>query len=324
MLNKRETRLNNKREPIITVGICPVWDITNYVEGIEWGQHKVITSQTITPAGKPFNVSKALAGMSEKSVAAGLWGKSDYPQLIESLSGISDFIDLKLTIVQGRTRQNITVVDSCQNREIHLRAQSALTTKDNLYVLKNELDKIISPGSTVVFAGFMPELPLLDDCLAIIKAAIDRGAQVVIDTSGVALDMCVELGDIYMIKPNLDELSQLLSQNIGDDMSSIVKQARPLCDRVRIILISMGDRGALVVTEDRAIHCNVKSSNRKVVNTVSCGDYLLGGFLSQPDNDICQRLQTAVKLAAARAWGLTESVKCREIIKEIGVELNQF
>ena len=91
---------------IITVGFTPAWDVTNYVDGIEWGQHKVISSQTITPAGKPLNVSKALAWMSKRSIAAGLWGKSDYNQLIEALSPVADYIDCRFTVAQGRTRQS--------------------------------------------------------------------------------------------------------------------------------------------------------------------------------------------------------------------------
>ena len=96
------TQIDNNS--IITVGISPCWDKTCYIDGIEWNEHKVIHSHTIVPAGKALNVSKSLAGMSRKSIAAGLWGKSDYQQLVESLSDTRNFIDLKLTVVEGRTR----------------------------------------------------------------------------------------------------------------------------------------------------------------------------------------------------------------------------
>ena len=52
-----------KKNQIITVGICPCWDITCYVDGVEWGDHKKITSQTFVPAGKALNISRALAWM---------------------------------------------------------------------------------------------------------------------------------------------------------------------------------------------------------------------------------------------------------------------
>ncbi|MGD9110481.1 MAG: PfkB family carbohydrate kinase [Phycisphaerales bacterium] len=309
---------------IVTVGICPVWDITNYVDGIDWGQHKVVSSQTIVPAGKPLNVSKTLAKMSVKSTAAGLWGKSDYQQLVEGLSTVSDFINLKMTVVEGKTRQNITIVDTKGNREIHLRAQSALATVDNLERLKSDLDEIVDSGATVVFAGSMPEGPLLDNCLEIMKDIIEKGANLIIDTSETALTRIAELRRISMIKPNLEELSQLLGQTFGDDKISIVNAARTLCSKIDTILVSMGDKGALVITKDRAIHCYAKPSGYKVINTVSCGDYLLAGFICEPELDICPRLQTAVKLACAKAWGLTEKMDCKEIIKQVGVEVQNL
>ena len=316
--------MESKNNPIITVGFCPAWDITNYVDGIEWGQHEVVSSQTIVPAGKSLNISKALAWMSKGSVVTGLWGSSDYERLIENLSGISDHIDFKFTVVEGRTRQNITVVDTKESKEIHLRADSDLTTQSNINKLKNDLDKIVDSGSIVVFAGSMPEEPMFPDCLSIVKDAIDKGADVVIDTSGSALTRIVELGNIHTIKPNLEELSHLLGKTFSDDLSSIVKGARSLCDKVRIVLVSLGENGALVVTKDKTFHCNAKPSDYKVVNSVSCGDYLLAGFISENNSDLYKRLETAVKLATARAWGLTENKQWSKIYKRVDVETSQL
>ena len=56
-----------KRESkIITVGLSPTWDITSQVENPDWGGHINIDEQTIFPAGKALNVSKALAWMGQE------------------------------------------------------------------------------------------------------------------------------------------------------------------------------------------------------------------------------------------------------------------
>ncbi len=300
---------------IITVGFAPAWDITNYVDGIEWGQHKTITSQTITPAGKPLNVSKALAWMSKKSIAAGLWGSSDHHQLIEALSPVTNFIDCRFTVVDGSTRQNVTLVDTKTNRDIHLRAESSLATQDNIEKLKKDLNNIVTGNSTVVFAGSMP-----DSCLPVIKEALDSGADVVVDTSGYALTQLIEFGNISMIKPNLEELSQLIGKTFTGNIPPIVTAARSLCDRVQTVVVSLAENGAIAVTKDTAYHCKLKRSTRKVVNTVSCGDYLLAGFIANPEDDLPTRLQTAVKLATARAHGLTENTQWPQVVNEIETE----
>jgi fructose-1-phosphate kinase PfkB-like protein len=62
------------KHTIITIGLSPAWDRTIEVAGIEWGEHKIVSSQKIIPAGKALNINRSLAQMGIKSIAAGLWG----------------------------------------------------------------------------------------------------------------------------------------------------------------------------------------------------------------------------------------------------------
>jgi 1-phosphofructokinase family hexose kinase len=306
---------------IITVGICPCWDITCCVDGAKWGEHKKITSQTIAPAGKALNISKALAWLKTESVAAGLWGESDHERLIENLAGMNDFIDARFTVVPGITRQNITVVDTKSGREMHLRAKCKLTSKDSLKQLANELEGIATSTSTVIFAGSIPE-EFLDECLELIKNVRDKGAKIVIDTSGAALRSILQIGGIYLVKPNVEELCQLLGRDVNDDASSIVRSARTLDDKADIIIVSRADKGAVAVTKEEAFQCRVKKTKYNAVNTVSCGDYLLGGIVAELENiDLRRALIRGVKVASAKAWGLTEKMDWTQADKEIEVEV---
>ncbi|MHC4478520.1 MAG: 1-phosphofructokinase family hexose kinase [Planctomycetota bacterium] len=294
---------------IVTVGICPCWDIVCQVDGLKWGQHKRLESQELVCAGKALNISRALAWLKVKSIAAGLWGQSDYRQMVESTKTISDFVDVRFTKAPGRTRQNITVVDSRAGREMHLRAQSKLAGKESLRHLMADLKQIVTEDSIVVFAGSMPPGELLEDCLSIIAKVRDAGARVAVDTSGTALEEIVRLGNIWLIKPNVEELRQLLGEQVADKTSAIVQAARRLCDKVQTIVVSRGPRGAAVLTRDTALQGRVASGSGKAANTVGCGDYLLAGLLASvaDGNDLSVALAKAVKVAAARAYGLTET-----------------
>ncbi len=307
------------KNSIITVGICPCWDITCQVAGIEWGGHKQITSQSSVPAGKAFNISKSLAWLGVENTAAGVWGKIDYQQLLESAGGINN-IDMKFTVVSGQTRQNVTVVDTKANREMHLRAASELATADSLKQLKIDLDLIVDSNSTVVFAGAMPE-EHLEDCVSIISMVRDKGAKVAVDTSGAALQRIVASGGIHIIKPNLEELCHLLGEAVSSDVSSIVKAARKLCDKVEIVVVSMGADGAVVVTQEAAFECKIGASEYKAVNTVGCGDYLLAGFIAGLENgNKSEALAKGVKAATARTWGLVEKIDWLQAEKKVKIE----
>ena len=127
--------------PIITVGISPCWDIFCWAEGLDWGQHKQIQQQLYRPAGKALNVSRALQWMGLENTAMGLWGGEDYLQMkAESAKSLPN-VKLRHTIVPGRTRVNINIIDSKNSREMHLRSPSELTTLSALKKLKQDLKK---------------------------------------------------------------------------------------------------------------------------------------------------------------------------------------
>jgi 1-phosphofructokinase family hexose kinase len=294
--------------PFITVGICPAWDVICRADSVDWGQH-VRVSQTAIPAGKALNVSRALAWLGQTSIAAGLWGQSDWPAAEASLAAFRGRIDCRMTLAPGQTRQNITVIDTRGRREMHLRAACPLASKASLAQLAGDLKSMVTPASRVVFSGSMPEGGLLEDCLAMIRNLCRSGARVAADSSGPALSRAVELGGLALIKPNLEELCQLLGRTIPNDPSAIREAARTFCDRTQMILVSRGADGAMVITKDRAFACRARVPQDKVVNTVGCGDYLLAGFLAGEDTaDLYARLETAVKVATAHALGLTESM----------------
>lgn len=306
---------------IITVGFCPCWDVTCRVEGIEWGEHKRIASQSAVPAGKALNISKAMNWLGIGTAAAGLWGQSDYPQMLETLKADYPLITPCFTVVSGKTRQNITLIDTKAKREMHLRADCRLAVQNSLRQLKTDLDNIVTPASTVVFAGAIPD-GFLDECLSLIKHTRDKGAKIAVDTSGSALKEIIKIGGLSLIKPNLEELCQLLGRPIQNEVASIVEASRSLCNSVNIILVSRGADGALAITSKDAFQCYAKTNRFNVVNTVGCGDYLLAGFLSQMDaGDIHQALLTGVKVATAKACGFSETTSWPTVDRKFDADI---
>jgi len=266
------------RISIITIGLSPAWDITCRGRNIEWGLHQEIDEQTVRPAGKAINVSKALAWMGHRNIAAGLWGSDDHPQMLAAVRSLWPAIRVKLTAVADRTRQNITVVDSAKNKEMHLRNKSRLASAKTLKKLQADLEKIVQSGSACVFAGTMPGGRLLGDVVRLVELCKSRGAKIVLDTSGHPLKEIVDTGSVWLIKPNVEELSELLGEQVKDGPVSLVKAGRKLLDKVEMVLISRGAKGGVVVTKNGAWHGRC-ASRAKIFSTVGCGDFLLAGFL---------------------------------------------
>lgn len=308
---------------IITIGLAPAWDITCRGRNIEWGRHQHIDEQTILPAGKAFNISQALAWAGQASIAAGLWGESDFDKMQAISTTLWPLIDIKMTIVDGQTRSNVTIVDNANQREMHLRNKNDLISEEALRRLESDLGTIVKEENICVFSGAMPENEYLDEILGIIEKCHDTGAKIVLDTSGPALKRILETGLVWMIKPNIAELSELLDGQIEDNPASLIKAGQSLLGKVESVLISRGKEGAILINKDGIWQCKAINT-RDVLGTVGCGDYLLAGFLKgwKETEKEDYALSIAVKLATAKAWGWTQLKTWSEVMNEVQIELS--
>ncbi|MFH1719680.1 MAG: PfkB family carbohydrate kinase [Planctomycetota bacterium] len=309
-----------QRTSIITIGLSPAWDITCRGRNLDWGSHQFIDEQTTRPAGKALNVSKALAWMGQRSIAAGLWGRDDYPQMLEAMKALKRELVVKMTAVAGATRRNVTIVDTANNRDMHLRNESRLASKKALRQMQADLQRIVSKGSICVFAGTMDDGELLEDVIRIVRLCASRRAKIVLDTSGRPLRRIVDTGVVWMIKPNVAELCELAGREIGDTPAHLARAGAEWLDKVEVVLISRGSKGSVLVTREGTWQSRC-IGRKKVVSTVGCGDFLLAGFLKglKDKSDAASALETATEVAGAKAYGLTESKTWLQVKRQIQV-----
>ncbi len=310
---------------IITVGLSPCWDTVFRLEGIDWGEHKLVGPASTQPAGKALNISRALAWMGQRSTAAGLWGRDDYGRMAGAMRGLRKLVGIRMTRVEAETRRNVTIVDTVKGREMHLRTKSELVSRKALQVLKADLGRIIKKDSVCVFAGQMAEERFTEDVVRLIRFCGRCGARVVLDTWGDALRRSVDGGIAWLIKPNVEELRELLGERVQDTPTSLARAGCRLLERVEMVLISRGQKGAVVVTEGGA--WRGRSAGRaKAVSTVGCGDYLLAGFLKglKDGSGVGSALETAIEVATAKAWGWTEDRSRASARRGIRVEVERL
>ncbi len=310
---------------IVTVGLCPSWDTVCQFDGIDWGQHKLSSSVSSRPAGKALNISRALAWMGVENIAAGLWGRDDFEQMLKAMRPLRRLVKVKMTAVDGSTRQNITVVDTANNREMHLRSRSQLASKKALRKLEADLGTIVHKGGVCVFAGVMPENEFVGDVVRIIESCRERGAKIVLDTYGDALKRILETGAAWLIKPNVEELRELLGEQVTDSPAGLVRAGRKVLDKVEVVLISRGQKGGVVVTKKGAWQGRCVG-RRRVLSTVGCGDFLLAGFLKglRDKSDAGSALGTAIKVATARAWAWTDEMSWLDVQSKMKVQVRQM
>lgn len=312
------------RPSIITIGLAPAWDITCIGQNLEWGNHRGIDEQSMIPAGKALNISHALAWMGHKNTAAGLWGAGDFEKMKSFVSANWPLISIEMTLIDGETRKNVTIIDAAKQREMHLRAKNELVSKKALRQLSGDLKTIVKKGNICVFAGAIPEDESLDEIIKIIENCHKKGAKIVLDTSGPALKKIVESSFVWMVKPNVMEMGELSDGQIEDNSAFLIKKGRKLLKKVENILISRDKNGAIFINNNGVWQSRVMDE-KAVFGTVGCGDYLLAGFLKgwidTQQEDIA--LSVAIKIAAVKAWGLTQHILWSEVMEHIKIRLTK-
>ncbi len=312
---------------IITIGLSPAWDTTCIAENINWGDHKRLDSYTSVPAGKAFNASRALAWLGVHNIAAGIWGQQDYRQMLAATKKLSKKIDIKLTAVPGTTRQCITIVDSANEKEMHLRSLNTIADIRSLRALKKEFKKIVRRDDMCLFCGTAGDHTWDEsgmDVLALYRTAQKAGSKLFVDSSGRQLITVVEQGGIFLLKPNVQELGELLGKKIKDEPDCLIRAAKPLLKKAQIIVISRGDKGLVAIDKDAAYIANIVQKNTPVRHTVGCGDYLFAGLAAElaKNHGITAAIKTGMQAAAARAFGWTEYLswpQCRSKIPNINI-----
>lgn len=268
---------------IITVSLSPAIDVTLQTEHLIIGGHQQVKLLSQSAAGKAINVSLALAAMGVPNTATGFvgTGEADFfsRQMSAEKPGGRSLIRYRLISLDQATRQNITILSA--EGETHLRMEGFNIGELELRRLAGELKAVASPGDMVVLAGSVPDAITGGNAApwkALLKQIGAIHAQLVIDTSGAALQACK--GEPMLVaKPNLTELAQAGGEPLDFDPPAVVMAARTIFPRTRHRVVSCGGNGALWVGDEGAFWAYYNGPIT-VKRTVGCGDFLLAGFLA--------------------------------------------
>ena len=108
-----------------------------------------------------------------------------------------------------------------------------------------------APAYLVVSGSLPPGVPA-DFYARVARVGKERGAKVIIDVAGEALEQALKEG-VYLIKPNVREFRELVGKDVKEG-AQIKAAAQQLVKngRCELLVISLGAAGALMVTEEIA------------------------------------------------------------------------
>lgn len=229
---------------ILTVTMNPSVDIAYQLPTFKLDDVNRVSNVNKSAGGKGLNVTRVLKEIDEDLTATGLVG-GDLGNYIKSQLDQGaihhDFYQIK-----GNTRNCIAILHEGLQTEI---LESGPTISDvEGEAFKNHFESLLKDAEVVSISGSTPSGLATDYYVELIMIANAKEVPVVLDTSGESLRQVLLSGHKpKVIKPNVDELSQLLGRELDKDLN-LLKEALQdsLFNGVEWVIVSLGSEGALL------------------------------------------------------------------------------
>ena len=287
--------LNNTRVATLTTN--PAIDLTVTLANLMQGAVNRAQSMRSDAGGKGVIVAMRLADFGVPVVATGFLGV-DNAEIFEHTLAHKRITD-GFVRVAGQTRTNVKLTDSAQQQTTDINAVGIQPDAQAVTELWAQIDALSADCVWFVIGGQLQAGLPVTLYAEIIRAVKRRGCQVFVDTSGPALRHALDAG-ANIVKPNIHELSELVGRSLNGIDEVRVCAHTLLNQDTRMVVVSMGEQGALFVTADEQLIARPPVVTVKT--TVGAGDAMvagvLAGVLQQLSLADCARLATAFSLSA--------------------------
>lgn len=250
-----------------------------------------------TAGGKGLNVSRVISICGEEVLATGFVG-GHCGALVEELLE-NDNIKNQFTHVNSETRSCINILDE-NNISTEFLEKGSSVNEDEIDKFIEDFNKIIDNSNVITISGSVPQGVPTDIYATLIKMIKSKNKKVILDASGDLLKEGIKALPT-MIKPNSEEMENLLGFSINN-REEVIKSAIKLYESgIELVVVSLGGDGALLVCEEGVYHG--KPPKIKVVNTVGCGDSMVAAFAVAMERGYSNTdsLKYAVSISAANA-----------------------
>jgi 6-phosphofructokinase 2 len=281
---------------IITITFSPCIDKSTTVPELIPDKKLKCSHPKLEPGGGGINVARAIKKLDGEATAifpsGGYTGKY-FNHLLEKENVPSVIIE-----TVNETRENIIVLDESGNKQYRFGMPGTELNENEWKLCLKAVEESDAPEFIVASGSLPPGVPL-NIYAQLARIAKNKKTKFIVDTSGEALKQAVEEG-VYLLKPNLGELSYLAGKNNlhlweAEDIAKRIIE-RNKCE---VIVVSMGADGALLVTDKIAEMIVPPPVTRK--STVGAGDSMVAGiiFYLSTGKDIVEAVKYGVACGTA-------------------------
>lgn len=292
---------------LVTLTLNPALDVTTVTPEVVHSRKLRCQTPLYEAGGGGINVAKVAAVLGLDATAVYPYGGASGRRINALLE--TDAVRTRPVRAEGITRESLTVLDASDGREYRFVLPGPDLQPEELDRCLAELDAAAAGARAVVLSGSMPPGTRPGVVAEVARIARERGAELVLDTSGDALKEVA--GAVLLVKPSIGELCDWVGRDLASH-AEIAAAAREIVDRgdSRTVVVSLGPDGAILVSADDAVHA--RSIDVPVQSAVAAGDHMVAGLLTGLLRDLPAAEVLALGIGTAAAALLTPGSRvCR-------------
>ncbi|HGV8427344.1 TPA: 1-phosphofructokinase [Enterococcus faecium] len=272
--------------------------------------------------GKGVNVSLVLKMLDFPSTALGFSAEFTGKYIEDYLQ--QKQIQTEFIEVPGMTRINVFTQVNQTKEEYKLVNQGPEIPQTAVHNFLNQI-RALQAEDYLCVSGSLPRGLYPKVLIEISRICQEKGIHLIIDSSDQEVMDCLPYRP-FLLKPNEEELSSWFGRKMVTDEEYFVYGQRLVELGAENVLLSLGEKGAILFTKDRMIRGN--SPKGKVVNTACAGDTMLGAFLAGYMNrrPLDETLRKSIAAGSSTAFrkGLTDFLDVEELSKQIKIREERF
>jgi len=258
---------------ILTFTLNPSIDLFSEVPSVRPIRKMRTQKDRADPGGGGINVARVVTMLGGEAEAVFLGGGPTGDWLDALLE--EEGVPRRMLPIAGQTRVSFSVNEKSSGYDYRfVRGGPDISTEEILPCIDIAA---AHKGGYIVGSGSLPASAPPDFFSQLARKAAENGSRFVLDTSGDALKSTLTEGGVYLVKPSMGELEELVGSELDDKAAaeaalSIVKQGQ-----AEMVAVSMGAQGALLATKDGTIRRPTPRVKER--SAIGAGDSFLGAMV---------------------------------------------
>ncbi|WP_159592380.1 1-phosphofructokinase family hexose kinase [Chelativorans xinjiangense] len=291
---------------ILTVTLNPTIDLFGEVEVVRPIRKMRMSEQQYDPGGGGINVARVIIEIGGDAETVFLGGGATGAWLDALLA--RDGIQRRMVPIVGETRVAFAVQERGSGFDYRFvppgPAVSAEEAETCLDIVRAR------QAGYVVASGSLPADTPPDIYARMAQIVVEKGGRFVLDSSGEGLCVTLERSRVFLVKPSLGELGQLVGHELDEQGAREAAVGLVKRGAAEMVAVTMGAQGALLATADEVLR--MPTPRVKVRSAIGAGDSFLGAMVWALSSGWAVKGAFHLGIAAGAAAVLTPGTKlCR-------------